>query len=106
MTEITSPKIYVSQLKIHNHTVGLKPDSIVCVVGANSSGKSSLLENINGRAKGVKGVLRRSALNELDLGVSISEAEVQGTLDRLSYLNPGDEMVVFHGGKMSSRQKY
>lgn len=37
---------HLVQLEVGETPLQLKPDSIVCVVGPNSSGKSSLLENM------------------------------------------------------------
>lgn len=94
-------EVRLDWFSVAGEKITLAKDSIVCVVGPNSCGKSSLLSSIFGRVVGQKNLERPCALEELKLYHEIDDLGAQQFFQESCSLTENSQLQ-WYGGQISA----
>jgi energy-coupling factor transporter ATP-binding protein EcfA2 len=91
-------EIWIDKIDIGGRKVELDRKSVVCVVGPNSSGKSSLLSAIFARVTGRKNLERASALVEASIDHNIDQTGIAEFINTNTVMDKNNR-VIWYGGQ-------
>jgi len=91
-------EIWIDKVDVGGRKVELEKNSVICVVGPNSSGKSSLLSAIFARVTGRKNLERASALVEASIDHNIDQAGIAEFMNANTVIDKNGR-VIWYGGQ-------